>query len=110
MTSPLSTARLELERKTLRLLCSLRVAKEKRAAICRDLRSNCFRDPIHRIIFEEIRVLVAADAQRMRELLPGRITNRGFPDFDLANLFAVDEETQDPLEELCRCIGILGNA
>jgi len=45
-------------------------------------------------VFEEIRDLGSIESRRLRELLPARVTNRGFPDFDLNELLAPREVSE----------------
>jgi hypothetical protein len=59
-----------------------------------------FDDPLHRVVFEEIRELGSIDSRRLRELLPARVTNRGFPDFDLNELLAPREVTEKEIDQL----------
>src|SRR5207253_2583030 len=74
---------LQLERNTLRFLCSVLIKSGTRVEICKLLDPRVFEDPLQRVVFEEIRELGSIDSRRLRELLPARVANRGFPDFDL---------------------------
>jgi len=94
---------IELERNTLRLLCAERLETHRRNAICRTLRPERFLDPIHRVVFEEICALHAADAHRVRELLAARVTLRGFPDADLEAILGAPPPAQETLDEWMRC-------
>jgi hypothetical protein len=40
------------------------------------------------------------DSRRLRELLPARVTNRGFPDFDLKQLLAPHEVSEKEIDHL----------
>jgi hypothetical protein len=40
-------------------------------------------DALHHAVYESILSVGAVPARRLRELLPGRVTNMGFPDFEL---------------------------
>jgi hypothetical protein len=71
---------LQLERDTLRLLCSVLIKSGTRLEICRLLDPAVFQDPLRRVVFEEIRALGAIESRRLREILPSKVTNRGFPD------------------------------
>jgi len=53
-----------------------------------------FEDPLQRVVFEEIRGMGSIDSRRLRALLPARVTNRGFPDFDLDEFLAPHEVTE----------------
>src|SRR6267378_6220767 len=70
----------QLERNTLRFLCSVLIKRGTRAEICNLLDAGVFEDPLQRVVFEEIRDLGSISSRRLRQLLPERVTNRGFPD------------------------------
>ena len=88
------------ERQALRLLCSNLVRAATRVELCNLLDSSLFQDTLHRVAFEEIRTAGAVPAKRLREELPGRITNRGFPDFELLEFLGKDLASEDEIEEL----------
>jgi len=69
---------LQLERNTLRFLCSVLIKSGTRVEICKLLDPRVFEDPLQRVVFEEIRELGSIDSRRLRELLPARVANRGF--------------------------------
>src|SRR5712692_11646895 len=87
-----------LERNTLRFLCSVLIKGGTRGEICRLLDPEVFQDPLRRVIFEEIRQLGSIDSRRLRQLLPVRVTNRGFPDFDLREFLAPYEVGEKEIE------------
>lgn len=89
-----------LERNTLRFLCSVLIKGGTRGEICRLLDPSVFQDPLRRVVFEEIRELGSIDSPRLRELLPARVTNRGFPDFDLQSFLAPHEVTENEIDQL----------
>lgn len=89
-----------LEKNTLRFLCSVLIQGGTRAEICKLLPSEVFQDPLRRVVFEEIRKLGPIDSRRLRELLPTRVTNRGFPDFDLPAFLAPNEVTEKEIDQL----------
>jgi hypothetical protein len=68
--------------------------------LCNLLDSSLFQDTLHRVAFEEIRAAGAIPAARLREALPGRITNRGFPDFELPEFLGKDKVSEQEIEEL----------
>jgi len=86
MDLPEASEHTAMERDALRLLCCMSIKSATRAALCKLLRSASFIEPMQRILFEEIAALGAVDSEQLRQLLPSRLTNRGFPDFDLENL------------------------
>lgn len=89
-----------LETNTLRFLCSVLIKDGTRGEICRLLDPGVFQDPLRRIVFEEIRELGSIDSRRLRELLPARVTNRGFPDFDLKFFLAPHEVSEKEIDQL----------
>src|SRR6267378_7163579 len=89
-----SDGRLHMERNTLRLLCSVLLKPGTRLEICRLLDPCVFHDPLRRAVFEEIRALGAVESRRLRELLPARVANRGFPDFNLHDFLAPHEVSE----------------
>src|SRR5215472_3321010 len=90
--------RLLLETSTLRFLCSVLIEGGTRGEICRSLDPSVFQDPLRRVVFEEIRALGTIDSPRLRELLPSRVTNRGFPDFDLKPFLAPQEISEKEID------------
>jgi len=94
------TQRPQLERNTLRFLCSVLIKGGTRGEICKLLDPGVFQDPLRRVVFEEIRGLGPIDSRRLRELLPVRVTNRGFPDFDLRAFLAPYEVTEKEIDQL----------
>ncbi|OLC99603.1 MAG: hypothetical protein DMG35_06785 [Acidobacteria bacterium] len=90
----------QLERNTLRFLCSVLIKGGTRGEICRLLDPEVFRDPLRRVIFEEIRQLGSIDSRRLRELLPARVTNRGFSDFNLREFLAPYKVGEKEIDQL----------
>jgi len=90
----------QLERNTLRFLCSVLIKRGTRAEICNLLDAGVFEDPLQRVVFEEIRDLGSISSRRLRQLLPERVTNRGFPDFDLNELLAPHEVSEKEITQL----------
>src|SRR5215831_10523959 len=95
-----SESRPLLEKNTLRFLCSELIKGGTRGEICRLLDPGAFQDPLRRVVFEEIRELGSVDARRLRELLPARVTNRGFPDFDLKSFLSPQEVSEKDIDQL----------
>jgi hypothetical protein len=100
MVSRAQTNRQLLERNTLRFLCSVLIKGGTRAEICKLLDPSVFQDPLRRVVFEEIRALGPIESRHLRELLPARVTNRGFPDFDLRALLAPHEVGEAEIDQL----------
>jgi hypothetical protein len=88
------------ERQALRLLCSNLIRAATRVELCNLLDSSLFQEPLHQVVFEEIRAAGAVAPKRLREELPGRITNRGFPDFELLEFLGKDLASEGEIEEL----------
>ena len=95
-----SESRPLLETNTLRFLCSALIKGGTRGEICRLLDPSVFQDPLRRVVFEEIHELGSIDSRRLRELLPARVTNRGFPDFDLKSFLAPHEAPEIEIDQL----------
>jgi hypothetical protein len=93
-------AELRQERQALRLLCSNLIRATTRVELCNLLDSSLFQDTLHRVAFEEIRTAGTIPAKRLREELPGRITNRGFPDFELLEFLGKELASEDEIEQL----------
>lgn len=89
-----------LERNTLRFLCSVLIKGGTRSEICKLLHPTVFQDPLRRVVFEEIRSLGAIESRHLRQLLPARVTNRGFPDFDLHTFLAPHEVAEEEIDDL----------
>jgi hypothetical protein len=100
MHVPKSKDKVQLERDTLRLLCSVLIKSGTRQEICKLIDPAVFQDPLQRVMFEEIRDLGAVESRRLRQLLPARVTNRGFPDFDLHEFLAPHQATEEDIEKL----------
>jgi hypothetical protein len=97
---PELNGRFQLERDTLRLLCSVLIKPGTRLEICRLLDPRVFDDALRRVVFEEIRELGDIESRRLREFLPARVTNRGFPDFDLQELLAPHQVSEAEIDKL----------
>jgi len=67
----------QLERNTLRFLCSVLIKSGTRVEICKLLDPGVFEDPLQRVVFEEIRDLGSISSRRLRELLPAQVTIGG---------------------------------
>jgi hypothetical protein len=89
-----------MERDTLRLLCSVLLKPATRVEICGLLDPDKFLEPLQRVVFEEIRALGPIDPKRLLQLLPARVTNRGFPDFDLHDLLSPRLVSEKEIEKL----------
>lgn len=101
-TKPISNPpnREQMERNTLRLLCSVLVKPGTRLEICRLLHSNDFLDPLRRTVFEEVQAAGAISSKQLRAALPALVTNRGFSDFNLEKLLAPKLASESEIELL----------
>jgi len=100
MASSDAEKNLRQERQALRLLCSNLIRPLTRVELCKLLAPALFQDTLHRVAFEEIQTAGAIPAARLREALPARITNRGFPDFELGDLLGQNTASESEIEEL----------
>jgi hypothetical protein len=95
-----ATEHIAAERDLLRLLCSVLVKPVTRVELCRLVDAAKFVEPLQHVVFEEIRALGGVDAKELLQLLPARVTNRGFPDFDLEDLLAPKLVSEEDIEKL----------
>jgi hypothetical protein len=100
MTVTNANDRIAAERDLLRLLCSVLVKPVTRVELCRLIDPAKFVEPLQRVIFEEIRALGAIDAKRLLQSLPARVTNRGFPDFEMNDLLTPKLVSEQDIERL----------
>jgi hypothetical protein len=92
--------RVQLERNTLRLLCSVLVKPGTRLEICRLLHPSNFLDPQRRAVFEEVQAAGVISSKQLRAMLPQLVKGRGFPDFDLDKLLAPKLASEAEIERL----------
>lgn len=90
----------QMERNTLRLLCSVLVKPGTRLEICRLIQPQDFVDPLRRTVFEEILEAGAVPSRQLRAALPTRVKSRGFADFDLDKLLAPKLASEAEIEQL----------
>ena len=69
--------RSDLEFRVLRLLCQSVLSRGSRESLLRGIDPAIFLEPSHRIVYEELCALSQLPSDRLRELLPARVTNRG---------------------------------
>ena len=94
-TANYGSSRAQLERDTLRLLCSELIEPETRVRLTGMLQPELFADALHRTVFEEIERAGTVSTKRMKEWLPGRVTLRGFPDFELSEVLGKNGSAED---------------
>src|SRR5277367_2971677 len=90
----------QMERKTLRLLCSVLVKPGTRLEICRLLHAKDFIDPLRRVVFEEVQAAGVISSKQLRASLPELMVQRGFLDFDLERLLAPKLASEAEIEQL----------
>jgi hypothetical protein len=100
MTTPDTIEHIAAERDLLRLLCSILVKPVTRVELCRLVDPEKFIDNTQRIVFEEIRALGPIDSKRLLEVVPTKVTNRGFPDFELDELLTPKLVSEADIEKL----------
>jgi hypothetical protein len=91
-------SREQFERDALRLLCSELIQPATRVQLTGLVKDSAFRNELNRVVYEEIAAAGAVPTRRLRELLPGRVTLRGFPDFDLREFLGRDGAKDDDID------------
>jgi hypothetical protein len=100
MTASDAAEHIAAERDLLRLLCSILVKPVTRVELCRLVDASKFMEPLQQVVFEEICAVGAVDGRDLLQLLPARVTNRGFPDFDLDELLEPKLVSEEDIEKL----------
>jgi hypothetical protein len=90
----------QIERNTIRLLCSVLVKPGTRLEICRLLHAQDFLDILRRTVFEEIQAAGLIESRQLRATLPARMKSRGYADFDLDRLLAPKLASEAEIEQL----------
>ncbi|MGB7847587.1 MAG: hypothetical protein WBL63_18380 [Candidatus Acidiferrum sp.] len=93
-------AREQFERDALRLLCSELILPETRKGLEGLLKEYVFADGLNQAVFEAIVGIGAVPARRLKELLPGRVTNLGFPDFEMKDFLGQDGARENDIDKL----------
>jgi hypothetical protein len=83
-----ASERVHLEELILAALCQGACDPAARNEVMRRLSSYSFATASHQIVYRALASIPTADPWRLRELLPSRLNNLGFPDTDWENLFA----------------------
>ncbi len=100
---------LEAERDVLRAMCQ---GTPERAVLSEGLEilaDYCFTDSTHQLVFDTLRELRAANPQIIRETLPVRLNNKGFPDMNLETFFVPHHLTADEVLARMRTIHEVGS-
>jgi hypothetical protein len=85
----------QFERDAIRLLCSDLISPGTRVRLAGLLKQYAFADQLNEAVYEAILGIGAVPARRLRELLPGRVTNLGFPDFELKEYLGQSDANDD---------------
>ena len=88
------------ERDAMRLLCSDLIEPETRGQLAGLLKEYVFVDELNRVVFEAIVGAGGVPARRLKEVLPGLVTNLGFPDFELKEYLGRNGSTEDDIDKL----------
>jgi hypothetical protein len=94
----------QIERNALRLLCSDLLQPATRVELVGLMDEELFADELYRAMYEELREMGPIAARKLREVLPARIMNRGFPEFDWKEFLGADRATEKEIEELYRSV------
>jgi len=90
----------QFERDAMRLLCSDLIEPETRGQLAGLLKEYVFADDLNRVVFEAIVGAGAVQARRLKEVLPGLVTNLGFPDFELKEYLGRNGSVEDDIDKL----------
>ncbi|HEY2548667.1 MAG TPA: hypothetical protein VGI46_21510, partial [Candidatus Acidoferrum sp.] len=90
----------QMERNTLRLLCSVLVKPGTRLEICRLLHAHDFLNPLRRAVFEEVQAAGVISSKQLRASLSALMVARGFPAFNLDKLLAPKLASEAEIEQL----------
>jgi hypothetical protein len=103
---PHQESTLQTEQLVLQALCQGTTQGSVHLAARRILSGYRWREPLHQAAFDAVMSLPADDPHVIRHFLPGRLTRRGFPDFDLENFFKPHglsaEEAEKLMEQLVK--------
>jgi hypothetical protein len=88
------------ERNALRLLLSDLIQPATRVELLGLMDEELFANDLHRVVYEEMRGMGQLTGREMRSLLPARITNRGFPEFDWNDFLGSKVANEKEIEEL----------
>ncbi|HKS97630.1 MAG TPA: hypothetical protein VJV74_16055 [Terriglobia bacterium] len=102
MADPELAAVAEKEGRVLRALCQGTFEGSVRASARSLLAGYPWREPLHQVIFEAILAIPSDTPEVIQNELPARLTRRGFPDFQLNDIFASQNLSKDEVEGLMR--------
>jgi hypothetical protein len=90
----------KIERELLRALCAGVIAGAKREEVVRFLTAYSFEDVVHEQVFQALQELRASSASLIREQLPARVTQKGFPDVDFESFLKAPNSMPCPVDDL----------
>ena len=85
----------QFEQDAVPMLCSDLIEPDNREKLAGLLKNYAFADQLNEAVYEAILGVGKVPARRLRELLPGRVTNLGFPDFELKEYLGQSGATDD---------------
>jgi len=94
-TKSYKATRAQSERDAIRLLCSELIDPQTRIRLAELLDTYAFVDALNHAVYKSIVSVGAVPLKRLKELLPGRVTNWGFPDFELKEYLGQNGATDD---------------
>lgn len=94
----------ESELKILRALCGKSQDLPAREALIANLENYEWAEEEHRVVFQAILGLGAADAATLREHLPAVATRMGFPDISWEDYFGADPGENIQIQEQLRIL------
>ena len=97
---------LDAERRVLQVLCQGTPQGPLRDLARTSLRAYRWRDPVHQAIFEIFLSLPADATAALPDLLPARLTRRGFPDFSIEDLFQPHGVSRAEAERLIELLAV----
>ncbi len=92
----------ECEKLVLRALCCGLLQGDSREQAFRQLARHRFAEPEHELLFAALSTLHVSEASSIREQLPARLVNLGFPDVDLAPFLDAPAPTPAEISEALR--------
>lgn len=96
---------LNLELAVLRALCTGALQGSKRQQVLRLLDTYAFQDVINQLTFDAVREIRAEQPELLRQQLPARLTQKGFPEVDFEKFLAASalspRQAVELAERLC---------
>jgi hypothetical protein len=96
---------LALEEELLRALCSDGIEGRQREEALNSLRNHDFQDVLHHQAYDALRALPTHSPETLREQLPARLTQQGFPDVEFERFLRPRQGGAASVEELIERLG-----